>query len=148
MAHARRYYTRKKGTTRHTNTTHFTRTIYDKCVKRLTKGKAPGPDNIPTNIIKILPPQCHDLMYLFFHHCYKQREIPTQWKQSKTILLHKKKTPPNWPTTSQSPSQIQSINSILTPLQFSSPVMANNTDCYTLAKKAFAHKEISPNKSR
>jgi hypothetical protein len=58
-------------------TTQFTRTTYDKCVKRLTKGKAPGPDNIPNDIIKILPPQCHDLMYLFFHHCYKQREIPT-----------------------------------------------------------------------
>ena len=74
-------------------TTQFTRTTYDKCVKRLTKGKAPGPDNIPNDIIKTLPPQCHDLMYLFFQHCYKQREIPTQWKHSKTILLHKKDDP-------------------------------------------------------
>ena len=74
-------------------TTQFTRTTYDKCVKRLTKGKAPGPDNIPNDIIKSLPPQCHDLIYLFFHHCYKQKEIPTQWKHSKTILLHKKEDP-------------------------------------------------------
>ena len=29
-------------------------------------------------------------MFLFFRHCYKQREIPTYWKHSKTILLHKK----------------------------------------------------------
>ena len=71
-------------------TTQFTRTTYNKCVKRLTKGKAPGPDNIPNDIIKTLPPQCHALIYLFFHHCYKQKEIPTQWKHSKTILLPKK----------------------------------------------------------
>jgi hypothetical protein len=74
-------------------TTQFTRTTYDKCIKRLTKGKAPGPDNIPNDIIKTLPPQCHDLIFLFFQHCYKQREIPTQWKHSKTILLHKKEDP-------------------------------------------------------
>ena len=34
----------------------FTQEIYDKCVKRLTREKAPGPDNIPNHIIKILPP--------------------------------------------------------------------------------------------
>ena len=74
-------------------TTQFTRATYDRCVKRLTKGKAPGPDNIPNDIIKTLPPQCHDLIFLFFRHCYKQREIPTHWKHSKTILLHKKDDP-------------------------------------------------------
>ena len=73
--------------------TQFTRAIYDKCVKRLTKGKAPGPDNIPNDIIKTLPSQCHDLIYLFFHQCYQHKEIPTQWKHSKTILLHKKEDP-------------------------------------------------------
>jgi hypothetical protein len=83
----------KKGIHGAQITTQFTRTTYDKCVKRLTKGKAPGPDNIPNDIIKTLPPQCHDLMYLFFLHCYKQRTIPTQWKHSKTILLYKKEDP-------------------------------------------------------
>ena len=73
--------------------TQFTREIYDNCVKRLTKCKASGPDNISNDIIKTLPPQCQDLMFLFFHHCYKQREIPTYWKYSKIILLHKKENP-------------------------------------------------------
>jgi len=73
--------------------TQFTRAIYDNCIKRLTKGKAPGPDNIPNDILKALPPQCQDLIFLFFQHCYKHREIPTQWKHSKTILLHKKDDP-------------------------------------------------------
>jgi hypothetical protein len=71
----------------------FTREIYDNCVKKLTKDKIPGPDNIPNDIIKILPPNCQTLIFLFFLHCYKQREIPTSWKHSKTILLHKKEDP-------------------------------------------------------
>lgn len=54
------------------------------------KGKTPGPDNIPNDIIKTLPPQWHDLLFLFFQHCYKQRGIPTYWKQNKIIILHKK----------------------------------------------------------
>lgn len=58
--------------------TQFTRAIYDNCVKRLTKGKASGPDNIPNDILKALPPQCQDLIFLFFQHCYKHKEIPTQ----------------------------------------------------------------------
>ena len=37
--------------------TQFTREIYDKCVKRLTRRRTPRPDNIPNNIIKIIPPQ-------------------------------------------------------------------------------------------
>ena len=71
----------------------FTREIYDSCLKRLTKGKAPGPDNIPNDILKILPPQWQDLLFLFFKQCYKQKTIPCYWKHSKTILLHKKDDP-------------------------------------------------------
>ena len=33
------------------------------------------------------------MIYLFFQHCYKKREIPNTWKHSKTILLHKKDNP-------------------------------------------------------
>ena len=73
--------------------TKFNKEIYDNCVKRLPKGKTPGPDNIPNDIIKILPTQCQNLIFLFFLHCYKQQEIPTSWKHSKTILLHKKDDP-------------------------------------------------------
>jgi hypothetical protein len=33
------------------------------------------------------------MLFLFFRHCYKQREIPNQWTHSKIILLHKKDDP-------------------------------------------------------
>ena len=40
-----------------------------------------------------IPTLWQDLLFLFFDHCYKQREIPHYWKHSKTILLHKKEDP-------------------------------------------------------
>jgi hypothetical protein len=33
------------------------------------------------------------MLYLFFKHCFKQRQIPTSWKTSLTILLYKKSDP-------------------------------------------------------
>ena len=83
----------KKGNSNTQISNHFTREVYDCCIKRLTKGKTPGPDNIPNDIIKALPTPWQNLLYLFFKQCYKQRKIPKYWKHSKTILLQKKKTP-------------------------------------------------------
>ena len=54
------------------------------------KRENPGPDNIPNDILKALPPSWHDLIFLFFRHCYKQKTIPHHWKHSKIILSHKK----------------------------------------------------------
>ena len=41
---------------------------YETAVARLALGKAPGPDGIPTEIIKHLPQQVHDAIYLLFQH--------------------------------------------------------------------------------
>ena len=35
----------------------------------------------------------HKLLFLFFTHCYKQKQIPASWKTSLTILLYKKGDP-------------------------------------------------------
>jgi hypothetical protein len=40
-----------------------------------------------------MPTQFHNLLYLLFHQCYKQQQIPTSWKTSLTILLYKKFDP-------------------------------------------------------
>jgi hypothetical protein len=80
----------KRGTPSIPATTLFSREIYDECVSRLTKGKATGPDYIPNEIIKTLQPQYHDLLYKFFQLSYQVKRLPDSWKQSNTILLHKK----------------------------------------------------------
>ena len=40
-----------------------------------------------------MPPCFHKLLFLFFQHCYKQKQIPASWKTSLTILLYKKGNP-------------------------------------------------------
>ena len=37
-----------------------------------------------------MPPRFHKLLFLFFKHCYKQKQIPASWKTSLTVLLYKK----------------------------------------------------------
>jgi hypothetical protein len=71
----------------------FDRITYDLCLKHLGNNKAPGPDNIPNSILKNMPRQFHDLLFLLFQQCYKQQQIPTSWKTNLTILLYKKSDP-------------------------------------------------------
>ena len=73
--------------------TYFDQTTYDLCLKNLSNNKAPGPDKIPNSILKNMPPRFHKLLFLFFKHCYKQRQIPASWKTSLTVLLYKKGNP-------------------------------------------------------
>ena len=68
----------------------FDRNIYDLSVKYLSKNKTPSPDNIPNSILKNMPHRFHNLLFLFFQHCYKQKTIPQSWKTSNTILIYKK----------------------------------------------------------
>ena len=40
-----------------------------------------------------MPPKFHELLFLFFTQCYKQKQILASWKTSYTILLYKKRDP-------------------------------------------------------
>src|SRR5579875_2167334 len=40
-----------------------------------------------------MPLRFRKLMFLFFKHCYKQKQIPSSWKTCLTILLYKKGDP-------------------------------------------------------
>ena len=40
-----------------------------------------------------MPPRFHKLLFIFFKHCYKQKQIPASWKTSLTVLLYKKGNP-------------------------------------------------------
>jgi hypothetical protein len=71
----------------------FDRNTYDLYLKYLGNNKSPGLDNIPNSILKNMPIQFHNLLYLIFHQYYKQQQIPTWWKTNLTILLYKKSEP-------------------------------------------------------
>ena len=44
-----------------------------------------------------MPTNFHRTLFLFFKHCYKQKQIPASWKISLTILLYKKGDPSQLP---------------------------------------------------
>jgi hypothetical protein len=72
---------------------YFDQETYNLCFKNFTMGKVPGLDKISNSILKNLPTKFHTLLFLFFTHCYKTRQIPSSWKTSLTILLYKKRNP-------------------------------------------------------
>jgi hypothetical protein len=76
---------------------YFDKATYEMCLKHLSNNKAPGPDKIPKSILKNMPENFHQLLLLFFTHCYKQKQIPASWKISLTILLYKKRNPAQLP---------------------------------------------------
>ena len=73
--------------------TYFDQDTYDLCLKHLSNNKTPGLDKIPNSILKNMPPRFHKLLFLFFQHCYKQKQIPASWKTSLPVLLYKKGNP-------------------------------------------------------
>jgi hypothetical protein len=58
----------------------FDRITYDLCLKYLGNNKAPGPYNIPNSILKNMPNQFHDLLFLLFQQCYKNNKYQTLGK--------------------------------------------------------------------
>ena len=73
--------------------TYFDQETYDFCLKNLGNNTTPGPDKILNSILKNMPSRFHKLLYLFFKHCYKQKQIPVSWKTSLIVLLYKKGDP-------------------------------------------------------
>jgi ribonuclease HI len=69
--------------------------ILDKCayqaqLRRAAKNKAPGPDEIPNELLAALPQPWHDAIQALFSICWVTGTTPLAWSQSTTILLYKK----------------------------------------------------------
>jgi ribonuclease HI len=64
--------------------------LYREVVRSLGNGKAPGPDGIPNELLKHLPDEWHEVLHLMLVMCWIMGKTPQEWKQSLTIMLHKK----------------------------------------------------------
>ena len=71
----------------------ITRADYDLCIKKCGKGKATGPDNIPGELIRNMPSEFHNALFLIFTLLARVKTTPTTWLQSKTVLIYKKGDP-------------------------------------------------------
>jgi hypothetical protein len=66
---------------------------YYKCLRRMPNNKAPGPDGIPAEILKAMPPIFHTTLTLLFQCMAKEGYTPESWMTSQTCLIHKKADP-------------------------------------------------------
>jgi hypothetical protein len=82
----------------------ITRDTFDKTINSLGIGKAPGPDGIPNEILKFLPPETRSALFSLLSLLAHKSYTPPEWCHNTTCLLHKKVTPPSLTTTAPSPS--------------------------------------------
>jgi hypothetical protein len=58
--------------------------------EHLGNGKAPGPDDVVNEVIKMLPSQVKRLIHKLFVIMWATGCTPDRWKHSNTRLIHKK----------------------------------------------------------
>ncbi|KAJ9529435.1 hypothetical protein QJQ45_013693 [Haematococcus lacustris] len=64
---------------------------FQECISRLSGGKAPGPDGVENEIIKMLPWEMRETIHQLFIIMWATGCTPTAWKTSDTCLLYKDK---------------------------------------------------------
>lgn len=62
-------------------------------------GKAPGPDGVPDNIIKLIAEHRPELLVDVFNVCLKDGVFPIPWKKAKLVLLRKGNKPLDQPSS-------------------------------------------------
>jgi hypothetical protein len=68
--------------------------VFDTCLKTLAKGKAPGPDKMPNEILQALPEEGKRAMHNLIMIMWATGLTPDTWKNNATILLFKHKGTP------------------------------------------------------
>ena len=66
------------------------RSRFMKIVHRLANGKAPGPDEVPNEVLKYMSEEMLECLHLWIQVIFKTAETPACMKESTTLLLHKK----------------------------------------------------------
>lgn len=64
--------------------------LFDDIVDHLSNNKTPGPDEIPNELLKNLPSSMRETIHRLFVLMWMTGTTPDSWKESNTILLHKK----------------------------------------------------------
>ena len=59
-------------------------------VKQMKDNKAPGNDDLSSDIFKISGNEINKQLVKLYNHILSEKKIPVKWKEAKIILLHKK----------------------------------------------------------
>lgn len=63
-----------------------------KAIKRLKNNKSPGSDEISCELIKKGGPSLEYEIYKLIRKCWKEENIPSQWREVIIVPIHKKAT--------------------------------------------------------
>lgn len=58
-------------------------------VRKLPNNKAPGPDHVPNEMIRLAANRFPDLFLSVFNACLTEGSFPNRWKMARLVLLHK-----------------------------------------------------------
>lgn len=64
----------------------------------LRSKKAPGPDGIPTEILKVIAKSNPEILLNVLNTCLREMNFPKQWKTQRLVLISKGKGDPNSPS--------------------------------------------------
>jgi len=67
----------------------FTMEELTQAVAKLPHGKAPGPDHIPNDVIKLAAKRHPGMFIETYNACLSGGEFPARWKKATLVLLHK-----------------------------------------------------------
>ena len=67
----------------------FTAAELDIGIRVLKNGKAPGLDDIQTELIKQFGPKARDWLLRFFNNCTETKKVPKIWREAKVVALLK-----------------------------------------------------------
>ena len=84
-----------------------------KACRKLKKGKSPGPDGIPNEVIQIVGKMWPELLTGVFNTCFESGSFPTKWKIQKLVLLRKGDKPLNLPSSYRPLCMLDSLGKLL-----------------------------------
>lgn len=78
----------------------FTTVDLRRAAGKLPLGKAPGPNQLPNEIIKLAVFRFSDLFLAAYNACIRTDRFSTRWKRASLVLLHKRQSkPPEQPSS-------------------------------------------------
>lgn len=72
----------------------FTTEELQNAASTLKTGKAPGPDGVPTSVIKAIAMKCPNVLLAMYNACLSTGTFSRRWKKQRLVLLDKGKGPP------------------------------------------------------
>jgi Reverse transcriptase (RNA-dependent DNA polymerase)/Endonuclease-reverse transcriptase len=89
----------KKNTTITDNVPDFTIEELREVARNIKTKKAPGPDEIPPKVVKIILDSCQDLVLKILNDLLRKQEFPNMWKVARVVLIKKQNKPQNVPSS-------------------------------------------------